>query len=82
MDKQQITGLAHLDLSAAVDTIDHSILVSTWCVIRCKAHSWFSSYLSNRSFSVQCSGLKSSSADLSAGVPQGSVPGPEHVSGA
>src|SRR4029434_5186482 len=40
------------------------------------AFSWFSSYLSNRSFAVNLGIFSSSSASLSCGVPQGSILGP------
>jgi len=79
MDKQKVTGLALLDLFSAFNTIDHSILLhrlSTWFGIGDTARSWFSCYLSNRSFSVQCNGVKSSPSDLNTGVPHGSVLGP------
>ena len=38
--------------------------------------SWFSSYLTNRSFAVKIGNFSSSSASLSCGVPQGSILGP------
>ena len=68
-----------LDLSAAFDTVDHRILVERlrqWVGISCSALQWFSSYLSDRRFTVSDGNFSSSSETLYCGVPQGSVLGP------
>ena len=68
-----------MDLSAAFDTIDHTILIhrlTSWFGITGTALSWFKSYLLSRSSIVSTSGHKSSSFSASCGVPQGSVLGP------
>jgi len=76
---QQVTCLTLLDLSAALDTIDHSILLerlSSWFGISSTALSCIKSYLLNHSFYVNIENSKSFVFQLLYGVPQGSVLGP------
>ncbi len=67
-----------LDMSAAFDTVNHQILLSTLLAkgISGTALQWFESYLSDRSFKVTWRGEVSKSQHLTTGVPQGSVLGP------
>ncbi len=71
--------LVLLYLTVAFDTVDHAVPLSRlshYVGFWGTALKWFTSYLTNRSFSVMISDLSSSSASLSCGVPQGSIPGP------
>ena len=67
------------DLSAAFDTVDHSILLRRMEIsfgIRGAALEWFSSYLTGRSQQVNVHKLMVMSVFLDYAVPQGSVLGP------
>lgn len=78
-DNGKISLLTLLDLSAAFDTIDHSILLSRLehtFGIQNSALSWFRSYLTDRFQIVSVNDIQSQPAKLSCGVPQGSVLGP------
>lgn len=71
--------LVLLDLSAAFDTIDHSVLVSRLehrAGIRGNALTWFQSYYNSRSFSVSVGEFTSDASPFTCGVPQGSIRAP------
>ena len=79
MAKGSVTALTLLDLSAAFDTIDHTILLDRLNVpygIGELALGWFKSYLPGRTHSVKVGSTLSHPAVLNYGVPQGSVLGP------
>ena len=76
-----MTALTLLDLSAAFNTIDHTILLRRlgyWSGVSGKALGWIKSYLTGRSQRIKLGNCLSSKSDLSFGVPQGSVLGLLH----
>ena len=87
MSQQKLTALCLLDLSAAFDSIDHSILIhyhsfyiihclSSWFGFNGRVLSWLESYLSSRHFAVNINSTLSAQFSLHRGIPQGSVLGP------
>ncbi|CAB3996996.1 Hypothetical predicted protein, partial [Paramuricea clavata] len=79
MDCQQVTLLVLLDLSAAFDTVDHSILLhrlETSFGITGTVRKWFESYLSGRCQRIAFKDGISDIFPLTCGVPQASCLGP------
>ena len=74
---EHVAGV-YLDFSKAFDIVDHIILLEKLYHygVRCCAHDWFTSYLSNRSQFVTYNGVKSNPNDVKCGAPQGSILGP------
>ena len=74
INKQHVTLLVALDLSAAFDTIKQEILLSRLLInfgVEGTVLKWFSSYLKGRSQGVSVNGTVSETFDLNCGVPQG-----------
>ena len=79
MNCGNITLLMLLDLSAAFDTVDHSILLSrmnSYFGIGGVALDWFQLYLNGRTYCVRIDNVTSDISQLKYGVLQGSVLGP------
>jgi len=80
IDHGEVGALVLLDLSAAFETVDHTILIE---VLRERfgvdgdALSWMMSYLLNRSQTVSVGSSSSNVRPVLCGVPQGSVLGPK-----
>ena len=75
MEKESITSLVVIDLSAAFDTVDHNILLHILNAkygIEDTALKWFDQYLRPRAFKVTMNGEYSKPRDLTVSVPQGS----------
>ena len=79
MNSQRVSLLVLLDLSAAFDMTDHSILLNRLKYnlgIDGTALSWFESYLTNRKLCIHVDGSISEEFTLNYGVPQCSCLGP------
>ena len=80
VDQGDVAALVLLDLSAAFDTVDHTILID---VLRERFElqgdvlDWMTSYLQGRTQVVSVGSTLSSTCQLPCGVPQGSVLGPK-----
>ena len=79
LNKNKVTALTLLDLSAAFNTVDHNILIkclSNWRGIPGTALSWFSSYLTDIYQRMNIANCFSVVLPTSRGVPRGPVLGP------
>ena len=76
--RNELIGIMAFDLSAAFDTLEHSLLLRKLeaANIRGIPLKWFQSYLSNRSQCVLWNSIISNYLPLNKGVPQGSILGP------
>ena len=78
-EKQEITNLCTIDLSAAFDTADHGIMISTMenaFGLSGNTLSWLSSYLAPHGFNISIEGNMLVDKPVTFSVLQGSAVGP------
>ena len=77
-EDDEVSAVIMLDMSAAFDVVDHSILLGKLAFYGLEEESllWIRSYLNNRSQSVFVEGHLSDPLPVECGVPQGSILGP------
>ena len=77
-DNGMYTGMILIDLQKAFDAINHEILLNKLLPIDFSKNtiSWYESYLVERHFTVEVANRVSKFANISCGVPQGSILGP------
>ena len=78
IDAGKYVGTVFLDFKKAFDLVDHKILLHKLKLYHFsnKAVNFFESYLSNRSQIVKIENVQSEKANITSGVPQGSILGP------
>ena len=78
IDNKDISLAIFMDLSKALDTLDHQILLNKlkYYGVNDISLKWFSSYLTGRQQYVEIDGYSSGLLPLITGVPQGSILGP------
>jgi hypothetical protein len=80
MERQEVSALCAIDLSAAFDTVDHDTLLAVLRErfgLRGTVLNWFDTYLRPRDFRVNIGNSYSQSKELGFSVPQGSCCGPQ-----
>ena len=79
VDNKQFAVGVFIDLKKAFDTIDHELLIQKMdrYGIRGVGLNWIKSYIEKRKQFVQIGEYKSTSLDITCGVPQGSILGPK-----
>ena len=77
LDAHLMIGVLFLDVSKAFDTVDHSLLSKLQSYgVSSSTLNWFKSYLSGHSQFTKIGDVKSHPLSTTAGVPQGSILGP------
>ena len=79
MERQQVTALVVIDLSAAFDTVDHTVLLKVLQQhfgVNGKVLNWMDSYLRPRGFKVNIGNEYLKYIPMDFWVPQGSILGP------
>ena len=78
LEERKFTGVCFLDLSAAFDVVNHSLLIKKLSLYGFdeKSIKWIESYLKDRKQTVCIEGKLSKVLSVTTGVPQGSILGP------